>query len=83
MVDTEMNQEENAVLKPQGIPESIKYHSSVGQQLNKCHDKKFIRQEESKLYELISSLPEAEIEKLEDELTIVPKMQPPNATGEA
>lgn len=43
MVDTEMNQEENAVLKPQGIPESIKYHSSVGQQLNKCHDKKFIR----------------------------------------
>ncbi len=73
MVDVEMNQEENAVLKPSGVPESINYSDSVRSKLQYDRfDKEFIRREESKLHEMILSLPEAEIDKLEDELTLIP-----------
>ena len=39
--------------------------------LNKRHDKEFVRREESKLHELIASLPEEEIARLEEELILV------------
>ena len=43
------------------MPPTIRYEESVKAKLNKRHDKEFIRREESRLHELIATLPEVEI----------------------
>ncbi len=60
------------MIAPSGLPSTIRYGDSVRAKLNKRHDKEFIRREESKLHELIASLPEEEIARLEEELTLIP-----------
>lgn len=75
MADIEMNVEEHPVIAPTGLPETIKYNESVRAKLNKRHDKEFIRREESKLHELISSLPEEEIARLDEELILVSRVE--------
>ena len=47
--------------------------------LNKRHDKELVRREESKLHELIASLSEEEIQRLEEELILVPTFQHVNS----
>lgn len=62
------------MIAPTGLPESIKYKESVKDKLNIRHDKEFIRREESKLYELIATLPEDEIARLEEPLDLIPSI---------
>ena len=38
----------------------------------------FVRREENKLYELIDSLSQEEIARLEEELILIPTLNPPN-----
>ena len=79
-MDLEMNQEQQ-LIAPSGLPETIKYNESVRMKLNKRHDKEFVRREESKLHELIASLSEEEIARLEEELILVPTFQPNTHAG--
>ncbi len=64
------------MIAPSGLPSTIRYSDSVRAKLNKRHDKEFIRREESKLHELIASLPEEEIARLEEELILIPIQVP-------
>ena len=57
------------IIAPTSLPETIKYNESVRLKLNKRHDKEFVRREENKLHELIASLSEEEIARLEEKLT--------------
>lgn len=49
------------LIAPSSLPPTIRYEESVKAKLNKRHDKEFIRREESRLHELIATLPEVEI----------------------
>ena len=71
-MDTVMAEEQPPENAPSNLPATIKYFDSVKAKLNKRHDKELIRREESLLYEKISSLPELEIQRLDDVLTLVP-----------
>lgn len=61
------------MVAPTDLPETINYNESVRQKLNSIrHDMEFVRREESKLHELIASLSQAEKDRLEEELTLIP-----------
>ena len=64
---------------PNQLPATIKYNESVRQKLSQVqHDMDFVRREENKLYELIDSLSQEEIARLEEELILIPTLNPPN-----
>ena len=80
MADMNMNAEQQVIM-PNHMPATIKYNESVRQKLSPLkHDMDFVRREENKLYELIDSLSQEEIAKLEDTLTLVPLQPNSNTT---
>ena len=67
------------MIVPNQLPATIKYNESVRQKLSQVqHDMDFVRREENKLYELIDSLSQEEIARLEEELILIPTLNPPN-----